>query len=216
MPLTLYDFAAAPSPLRARIFLHEKGIDYTCIQVNLGSGEQLSEAYRRINPSCTVPALILDDGTMLNQNAAIAHYLEAAFPEPALFGRTPEELGRVVNAAVQAEMGGLMAVAEALRNSSPRMKDRALPGPESYAQIPELAERGRARLGQFMQSLDEQLAGREFLAIDTFSYADITAWVTVDFVKWVKVTPKETQPNLQRWYHALAGRASIKAARASA
>lgn len=214
MTLKLYDFTAAPSPLRTRIFLREKGIDYESIQVDLATGEQLSEAYRSINPSCTVPALILEDGTLLNQNSAIAHYLEAAYPEPPLFGRSPEEMGRVVNAATQAEMGGLMAVAEVLRNSSPRMKDRALPGPENYAQIPELAERGRSRLEGYMESLDQQLDGREFLAIDAFSYADITAFVTVDFAQWVKVTPKETQVNLQRWFAAVAARPSIQAAKA--
>lgn len=214
MTLKLYDFTAAPSPLRTRIFLREKGIDYESIQVDLASGEQLSEAYRRINPSCTVPALVLEDGTVLNQNSAIAHYLEAAYPDPPLFGRGPEDIGKVVNAATLAEMGGLMAVAEVLRNSSPRMKDRALPGPENYAQIPELAERGRARLERYFDSLDQQLGGREFLAIDTFSYADITAFVTIDFAKWVKVVPTEEQVDLRRWFGSVEGRPSVQAAKA--
>lgn len=214
MTLKLYDFTAAPSPLRTRIFLNEKGIEYESIQVDLATGEQLSEAYRRINPSCTVPALILGDGTLLNQNSAIAHYLEAAYPEPPLFGRSPVDTGKVVNAATQAEMGGLMAVAEVLRNSAPRMKDRALPGPENYAQIPELAERGRARLERYLDSLDRQLNGREFLAIDEFSYADITAFVVVDFAKWVKVTPKEDQGDLRRWFASIETRPSIQAAKA--
>ncbi len=214
MTLKLYDFTAAPSPLRTRIFLREKGIEYESVQVDLATGEQLSEAYQRINPSCTVPALILEDGTLLNQNSAIAHYLEAAYPDPPLFGHGPEDMGRVVNAATQAEMGGLMAVAEVLRNSSSRMKDRALPGPENYAQIPELAERGRSRLEGFMQSLNQQLDDREFLAINAFSYADITAFVAVDFAKWVKVTPKEAQVSLRRWLNAVAARPSVQAAKA--
>ena len=214
MTLKLYDFTAAPSPLRTRIFLREKGIEYESIQVDLATGEQLSEAYRRINPSCTVPALVLEDGTLLNQNSAIAHYLEAAYPAPPLFGKSPEDLGKVVNAATEAEMGGLMAVAEVLRNSAPRMKDRALPGPENYAQIPELAERGRARLERYLESLDKQLSGRDFIAIDSFSYADITAYVVVDFAKWVKVTPKEDQRDLQRWFAVVESRPSIQAAKA--
>lgn len=213
MSLKLYDFAAAPSPLRARIFLAEKGVEYENVQVNLGTGEQLSEDFRRINPACTVPVLVLEDGTTLTQNTAIAHYLEAAYPEPPLFGRNAAEMGLVVNASSLAEMGGLMAVAEVLRNSSPRMKDRALPGPKNYAQIPELAERGRARLGSFMETLDQTLEGREFLAIDAFSYADITAFVTVDFAQWVKVTPSEGQVNLKRWFEAVAGRESVRKAK---
>lgn len=214
MTLKLYDFTAAPSPLRTRIFLREKGIDYESIQVDLASGEQLSESYRQINPSCTVPALVLEDGTVLNQNAAIAHYLEAAYPEPPLFGQSPADVGKVVNAATLAEMGGLMAVAEVLRNASVRMKDRALPGPENYAQIPELAERGRARLERYLESLDSALKGREFVAINAFSYADITAFVVVDFAKWVKVTPKEEQVDLGRWFDRVASRPSVQAAKA--
>ena len=213
MTITLYDFTAAPSPLRTRIFLHEKGIPFESVQVDLGSGEQLSEAYRKINPSCTVPAIVLDDGSVLNQNTAIALYLEGTHPEPPLFGKGPADAAKVMNASAQVETGGLMAVAEVLRNSSPRMKDRALTGPENYGQIPELAERGRARLAHFIDSINESLAGREFLAIDTFSFADITAFVAVDFAKWVKVTPNESHTHLKRWFEAVSARPSIAAAK---
>ena len=213
MTLKLYDFTAAPSPLRTRIFLREKGIDYESVQVDLATGEQLSEAYRKINPACTVPAIVLEDGSVLNQNSAIALYLEGTYPEPPLFGRGPVDAAKVMNAASQVEMGGFMAVADILRNSAPRMKDRALTGPENYAQIPELAERGRQRIGHFMDSINETLAGREFLAIDTFSYADITAYVAIDFSRWVKVTPSESHTHLNRWFEAVSARPSVAAAK---
>ncbi len=82
--LTLYDCATAPSPRRARIFLAEKGIAHDTVQVDLRSGEQLGEAFRRINPQCTVPALRTEGGLVLADNAGIAAYLEARFPEPPL------------------------------------------------------------------------------------------------------------------------------------
>ncbi len=215
MAIKLYDFTAAPSPLRTRIFLREKGIPYESVQVDLGTGEQLSEAYRKINPSCTVPAIVLEDGSVLNQNSAIALYLEGTYPEPPLFGHGAADAAKVMNASSQVEMGGFMAVAEILRNTSPRMKDRALPGLENYAQIPELAERGRLRLGGFMNTMNAALEGREFLAIDTFSFADITAFVAVDFAKWVKVTPEAHHTHLNRWFEAVSERPSIAAAKAS-
>ena len=59
--ITLYDCATAPSPRRARILLAEKGVAHDTVQVDLRSGEQLGEAYRRINPQCTVPALRTED-----------------------------------------------------------------------------------------------------------------------------------------------------------
>ena len=55
--LTLYDCATAPSPRRARILLAEKGVPHEVVQVDLANREQLGEAFRRINPQCTVPAL---------------------------------------------------------------------------------------------------------------------------------------------------------------
>jgi glutathione S-transferase len=207
--ITLYDCATAPSPRRARIFLAEKGIAHETVQVDLRSGEQLGEAYRRINPLCTVPALRTDDGAMLTDNAAIAAYLEALKPEPPLLGVTPLEKAEIASWNWRAEFEGLLAVAEALRNGSPAMANRALPGPRDYAQIPELAQRGVARVQDFFAALDERLQGREFLAADRFSVADITAAVAVDFARVVKVKPGEQHPNLLRWRTALAARPSM-------
>ena len=82
--MTLYDCATAPSPRRARILLAEKGIAHETVPVDLRSGEQFGEAYRRINPQCTVPALRTEEGVVLADNAAITAYLEALQPQPAL------------------------------------------------------------------------------------------------------------------------------------
>jgi glutathione S-transferase len=141
--LTLYDCATAPSPRRARIFLAEKGVAHEVVQIDLKSGQQLSEAYRAINPQCTVPALRIEDGAVLTDNAAIAAYLEARYPEPPLMGMTPLDIAEIASWQWRVEFEGLMPIAHALRNSSPAMANRALPGPVNYAQIPALAERGR-------------------------------------------------------------------------
>jgi len=221
--ITLYDCATAPSPRRARILLAEKRIAHATVQVDLRSGEQFGEAYRRINPLCTVPALVVDSGDgaplgvdsgdgaplVLSDNAAITAWAEAQFPEPPLLGRTPAEKAEVASWMWRVEFEGLLAVAEALRNSSPAMAGRALPGPVGYAQIPALAERGLARLQQFFAVLNERLAEREFIATDRFSVVDITAVVAVDFARVVKVRPGDTHPHLQRWRAAMAGRASM-------
>jgi glutathione S-transferase len=208
MTLTLYDCATAPSPRRARIVLAEKGIAHDTVQIDLRSGEQLGEAYRRINPGCTVPALRLEDGTVLGDNASIAAWAEAVQPEPALFGRTPVEKAEVASWQWRAEFDGLFAVAEALRNGSPAMAGRALPGPANYAQIPELAERGRARIQQFFADLNTRLEGRAWLAGGAFSIADITAMVAVDFARVVKLKPGDEHPHLLAWRARLAERPS--------
>jgi glutathione S-transferase len=89
------------------------------------------------------------------------------------------------------------------------MTNRALPGPVDYAQIPALAERGRARVQQFIDTLNKRLAGRDFIATDRFSVADISAVVAVDFARAVRIKPGDEHPHLQRWRLAMASRASM-------
>lgn len=212
MALTFYDFTAAPSPRRTRILLAEKGIEVENVQIDMMKGEQMTPEYRAISPTCTIPALKLESGAVLTENNAITLYLEDAFPDtPHMLGDTAEERGIVMNWSLRCEQEGLLAVAEAFRNSTPGMKDRATTGPHNYAQIPELAARGKERLTNFFAMLNERLEGREFIAIDQFSYADITAFVAVEFAKWVKVVPTDDQTNVTRWHAAVAARPSASA-----
>ncbi|MDP1954425.1 MAG: glutathione S-transferase [Polaromonas sp.] len=207
--ITLYDCATAPSPRRARILLAEKGVTHDTVQIDLRTREQMGEAYRRINPQCTVPALRTDEGVMLTDNAAIAAWLEAHCPQPPLMGSTALEKAEIASWQWRIEFEGLTAIAECLRNSSPAMANRALPGPVDYPQIPELAQRGLVRVQQFFATLNQRLEGRDFIAADQFSVADITAVVAVDFARIVKVKPGEQHPELVRWRAAMALRPSM-------
>ena len=207
--ITLYDCATAPSPRRARLLLAEKGIAHETVQVDLRNNEQLGEAFRKINPQCTVPVLRTDDGLLLTDNAGIAAYLEARYPAPPLLGRTPAEKAEVASWNWRVEFEGLLPIAEAMRNTAPSLANRALPGPMNHAQIPELAQRGLARLQQFPVTLNERLAEREFIATDRFSIADLTAVVAVDFARVVKVRPGEQHPHLLRWRARMAERPAM-------
>jgi len=207
--ISLYDCATAPSPRRARIMLAEKGVKHDTVQIDLRSAEQFGDAYRAINPQCTVPALRLDDGRVLTDNAGIAAYLEAAFPEPALLGTTPWQKAQIASWQWRIEVEGMGSIADALRNSVPTMKERALPGPVDYAQIPELAERGLARLQRFFETLNAQLDGRDTVVDSGFSIADITAVVAVDFARIVRIKPGDAHPHLLRWREAMAQRPAM-------
>jgi glutathione S-transferase len=197
--ITLYDCSTAPSPRRARILLAEKGIRHETVQIDLRNGEQLGDAYRKINPQCTVPALRTEEGVLLTDNAAITAWAEAQCPDPPLLGTTPLEKADVASWNWRAEFEGLLAIAESMRNTSPALANRALPGPENYAQIPELGKRGLERLQRFLVVLNERLDGRDYIAGGRFSVADITAVVAVDFARIVKVKPGEQHPHLLRW-----------------
>src|SRR5690349_8766487 len=107
--IVFYDCPTAPSPRRARIVLAEKRVPHETVNVDLRAGEQLGDAFRRINPDCTVPVLRLESGERLTSNAAIAAWAEAAFPEPPLLGVTPSEKAAVAHWNWRIEFEGLMA-----------------------------------------------------------------------------------------------------------
>lgn len=209
--LKFYDCKTAPSPRRVRIFLAEKSIDVETVQIDLGSGEQFSEEFRKVNPDCVVPAMELDDGSCISEVTAICQYLEELHPEPSLLGSSPEVRARVSMWNTKIEQQGLLAMMDAFRNSAKGLVDRALTGTEAYAQIPELAERGRRRVLQFLHRLDGQLANNTFIAGDSFSIADISALVLVDFAGWVKISIPDDAGHLERWYGEVSKRPSAAA-----
>lgn len=209
--MKLYDCATAPSPRRVRIFIAEKGLEIPVEQVDLANRAQHDDAFQHINPRRTVPVLETDEGPMLNSTAGICQYLEQRFPDPPLIGRSAVERGQIIDLDSRIEFEGLHAVAEAFRNKARAFANNALTGPHAYAQIPELAERGRQRVGHFFEWLDEHLTDREFVAGDVYSIADISALVTVDFSAWIKMTPPESAIALKRWHSQVSARPSATA-----
>lgn len=210
--MKLYDFKHAPSPRRVRIFLAEKGLTVPMESVDLVKKDQFRPDYRALNPSCTVPALVLDDGTVIGESAAICRYFEELHPEPNLLGRDARECALIEMWNRWIELNGYLRAADVLRNTEPRFADRALPGVEGgVPQIPELATRGRTALARLYERIDGELAAREFVAGPRYTVADVTLLVTVDFAARLGAPLSESQPNLRRWHAAVSARPSAKA-----
>ena len=197
--MKLYTFDAAPNPRRVTLFLAYKGITLPTEQVNLRENAQFTAEFRAINPQCTVPVLQLDDGSVLCEVIEICWYLEQLYPERPLFGTDSITQARVLGWDHYIYMDGLTAVAEVLRNTSKSFKDRAVPGPDSLLQLPELEARGRQRLQWFWQRLEQRLASSPFLAGNHFSFADIDALAVIDFAGWVKERLPENCSRLRDW-----------------
>jgi glutathione S-transferase len=209
--MKFYDCSTAPSPRRVRIFAAEKGISLPTVQVDLRNGEQFTPGYCAINPDCTVPALVLDDGAVIGDAIAICGYLEEFHPNPPLIGSTPQERAVVTALNRQIERDGFFAAMDAFRNAAKGLKGRALPGPYDYEQIPELASRGRARVENFFRAMDARLDGQEFVAGSRFTIADISTLVLTDFARWAKLAVPDGCENLLRWYAAVSARPSARA-----
>ena len=210
--MKLYDAPWAPSPRRVRIFLAEKGIEVPREAIDLRSGEHLADEYLRINPRGAVPALELDDGEVLCESAAICRYFEALQPDPPLFGTTPIEIGRIESWTRRVEGDGYAAAVYVLRNTVPAFKGRAIPDAGlAVAQIPELAARGALMWESFVEALDRRLADRDWIAGGGYSFADITALVTIDFARAAKLIVAERLVHLGRWHAAASARPSAGA-----
>lgn len=210
--MKLYDAPWAPSPRRVRIFLAEKGIEVPREAIDLRTNEQLADDYLRINPRGAVPALELDDGEVLCESAAICRYFEALQPAPPLFGTTPIEIGRIESWTRRVEGDGYAAAVYVMRNTVPAFKDRAIPDAGlAVAQIPQLAARGALMWESFTEALDQRLADRKWIAGGDYSFADITALVTIDFARAAKLGVPGKLVHLGRWHTAASARPSASA-----
>ena len=208
--MKLYSSSQAPSARRVTMYLAEKGITVDTVEIDVMGGEQLGDDYRRINPDCMVPCLALDDGEVISESMAICRYFEALHPEPPLFGTNPRDIASIEMWGRFCEINGFLAVGDFLRNSFKPFAGRGLPGPVDCEQIPALAERARLRYAYFLERINERLAGRDWLATDSFSNADITGFIAVDAGNMFKLPLDPAYTDLQRWYAACGERPSAK------
>ncbi|HYC05831.1 MAG TPA: glutathione S-transferase family protein [Azospirillaceae bacterium] len=202
--MKLYDDPIAPTPRRVRMFLAEKGVEIPRVTVVMGKGEHKSEDYRRISPNSRIPALELDDGTVILESVAICRYIEALHPEPPLMGVGALDQALVEMWQRRMEWELLLPMGMCFRHSHPKMAPFENQVPEYAATLKPVAEK---RLAQ----LDGELSDRPFIAGGRFTIADITAYTTIDFFSRLVGLPIDGLPNVKRWHVDVASRPSAKA-----
>jgi glutathione S-transferase len=201
----LYDFGRAPNPRRVRVFLAEKGIDLPSEQVDIGAMQHKSPEFSAINPLQRVPALVLDDGTVITESMAICRYFEELRPEPPLFGRGAKEAALVEMWNRRMELNLLNPVAAVFRHLHPAMKEREQP------QVPEWGEANKAKVSELLEFLDVELKDRLFIAGDHYTVADITGMIAVDFMRVSKMAVPERLGHVRRWHGQVSERPSARA-----
>jgi glutathione S-transferase len=197
------DSGRAPNPRRVRIFLAEKGVTLPTEAVDLGAQAHKTPQYRAVNPMQRLPALTLDDGTVIAESIAICRYVEALHREPLLFGEGALEQALVEMWQRRIEFHLLTVVSQAFRHLHPAMAPLEVP------QVAAWGEANKPRALEFLGFLDGELKERPYVAGAHFSVADITAVVAVDFMKPAKIAVPEELANLRRWHGEVSARPSV-------
>jgi len=203
--MKLYDGGRAPNPRRVRIFLAEKGVTVPTEAVDLGTMQHKSSGFTAINPLQRVPALELDDGTIITESVAICRYFDALHPEPNMFGKGALEIATVEMWNRRVELSLYGPVQAVFRHLHPAMKTFEVP------QIAEWGEVNKERASDFLAILNAQLGKHRFIAGDRFSIADISGLVTVDLMKPAKLAVDDKLAHVKRWYNEVNARPSAKA-----
>lgn len=202
--------AAAPNPRRVRVFAAEKGIRIPSVTVDLRAGDHRKPEFLKKNPSGKIPVLELDDGTCIPESIAICRFLEAAHPEPNLFGRVALESAHIEAANRQLEFELLGPIGVVWRNSD--FFAKAFPG---RRQIPDARAEAEDAVRAFYARLDGELADRAFLAGSRFTVADITGLCVIDFAReWIDLSPDPVLASLWRWHGEVSARPSAQPDRA--
>jgi len=203
--MRLYDGGKVPNARRVRMFLNEKGISIPLVPVDIGRMEHHSASFTALNPLQRVPVLELPDGRVLTESVAICRFIERLAPEPALFGTGAYGEAEVEMWNRRLEFDLYLPVQAAFRHLHPAMAGYEVP------QIAEWGEVNKPRALDMLAFLDQALAHRPFIAGDSLSIADITAFVTISFLKPAKLVVPESLTNLARWRAAMAERPSATA-----
>lgn len=203
--MRLYDTPFAPNPRRVRWVMAEKGVgDIEIVALDIMKGAHKQPDYLDKSGLAQLPALELDDGTVITESIAICRYLESRYPEPNLFGRTPEETAVVEMWLRRAEFLVATPMMLWVRHTAP-------PLAVLETQDPGFAVRQQAEAAKGLEFLDARLEGREWLAADRLTIADIAAFIGLDFGRLIRFRPPEELKNLARWADALRNRPAAKA-----
>lgn len=203
--MKLYDLKGAPNPRRVKIFLAEKRIKVPIETLDLEAGAHLTPEFLARNPLGKLPVLELDDGTVLCESVAICRYFEEMVPEPPLFGRSTLERAQVEMWNRRMEHELLLPVIDVFVHTHPLWVGRR-------EQIAAWGEAQRKLLVERMRWLDRELEGKEFIGVQRYDMADITAQVALLTARGVARLPiPDDHKNLTRWWASVSKRPTARA-----
>jgi len=200
----LYSSKLAPSPLKVLIFLKEKAIfdQVEIIDLDLGKLEHKTPEYKAIAPNSKVPALVLDDNTIILETTAICRYLESLYPEPNLFGENPMEIASIEMWYSRVTYELMVPLMHGFRHTHPHMSQM-----EDQNQEYGLAQRKLAI--KALDAYDEIMAAREYIAGERFTYADIQMVTSLQFLVRLNRLDIADYENLNDYINQVSNRPSF-------
>jgi glutathione S-transferase len=196
----------APNPRRVRIFLLEKGIEIPLVRVALAEGKHKAPEFLAKNSLGQLPVLELDDGTTISESVSICRYLEALHPEPSLFGRSALESALIDMWIRRVELRVMMPAGMIWVHSHPFTAPYA--ASQGRAQFKDFGESNHKVFAGACHWLDGEIAGRPFVAGESYSMADIILQTTFDFGGAIGIDPPQDCKNLRDWYARVSSRLS--------
>jgi len=189
-----------------RMFMHEKGIEIPLVDHDLLGGENRQSEFLKKNPGGQIPALELENGTILAETVAICEYLEEKHPEPALVGKTPEQRAdtRMWTRRVELNITEHLYAGFRYAEGLDLFRDRVYCIPEAAAEIKKKAQGG-------LEWLDGQMQGREYICGDHITVADLVLYCCMDFVGSVGQPRDPSHKNIEAWFQMMDARASAEA-----
>ena len=195
-----------PKPRVVKIFMAEKGLDIPRVEVDLMAGENRQAPYTEKNPAGQLPALELDDGSVLAEILPICEYLDEIHPSPPLIGTTAEEraVTRMWTRRVDLNICEPMANGFRFAEGLGLFKDRLHTIPQAADDLKTIA---KAKLAW----LDGLIAGRDWIVGDRFTLADILLFGFLEFGAQVGQPLDAGNKNLTAWKDRVAARPSAAA-----
>ena len=202
--MKLYSSKLAPSPLKVLIFLKEKSIldQVEIIDLDLGKLEHKTPEYKAIAPNSRVPALKLDDDTIILETTAICRYLESLYPEPNLFGESPIEIASIEMWYSRVTYELVVPLMHGFRHTHPHMSQM-----ENQNQEYGLAQRELAV--KSLDIYDKIIASREYIAGERFTYADIQMVTSLQFLVRLNKLDLKDYNNLNDYINQVSSRSSF-------
>lgn len=208
--MKLYDASLpAPHPRRVRIFLAEKHLNIECELVNLFTREQKTAEFLAKNSLGQLPVLELASGDTISESVTICRYLEALHPEPNLFGAEPRQIAEIDMWIRRLELQLMIPLSAVWLHTHPLTVPYMQS--QSMTRFPAYGEECRERYLSKLAWLDDAIAGRNFIASDAYSMADIVALSLIDFGIFVGIPLPGELKQLSDWHRTASQRPSASA-----